>query len=175
MPYIVQDLLRYYPGLSGLFVASVFSASLRTEREGRGRPRTNLPVHAEMHEQLRPERHHQRTQGTFSSEAPCRLRGCDQFGARIEPGRQSVLPATFVRLGRPDTRHRRPEERPANRATHWWATSERERRIPTGPVATSKPAWSSGVARPSSTRSEGLRTFEVRLEGFRTIKVKRLK
>ncbi|XP_037558045.1 sodium-coupled monocarboxylate transporter 1-like [Dermacentor silvarum] len=29
MPYIVQDLLRNYPGLSGLLVASVFSGSLR--------------------------------------------------------------------------------------------------------------------------------------------------
>ncbi|XP_077486529.1 sodium-coupled monocarboxylate transporter 1-like [Amblyomma americanum] len=34
MPYIVQDLLRYYPGLSGLFVASVFSASLSTLSSG---------------------------------------------------------------------------------------------------------------------------------------------
>lgn len=34
MPYIVQDLLRNYPGLSGLLVASVFSGSLSTLSSG---------------------------------------------------------------------------------------------------------------------------------------------
>ncbi|XP_077539326.1 sodium-coupled monocarboxylate transporter 1-like [Haemaphysalis longicornis] len=34
MPYIVQDLLRDYPGLSGLLVASVFSGSLSTLSSG---------------------------------------------------------------------------------------------------------------------------------------------
>ncbi|XP_077488578.1 sodium-coupled monocarboxylate transporter 1-like [Amblyomma americanum] len=34
MPYIVQDLLRNYPGLSGLFVASVYSGSLSTLSSG---------------------------------------------------------------------------------------------------------------------------------------------